>query len=76
MVSCIVPIFGFLLGPSLGASTTSFGGVATRVLAGATTSSWLLLPAMTVYAFTASCLSKSRTGPFRGRIVAALVSGG
>ena len=39
-------------------------------------SSWLLLPAMTVYAFTAGCLSKGRIGPLRGWMVAALVLGG
>ncbi len=76
LVSCIVPIFGFLLGPSLGASAAFFGGVATRVLSGATIYSWLLLPAMTIYAFTAGCLSKRRIGPFRGWIVAALVLAG
>lgn len=76
VVSSIVPVFGFLLGPWLGASAAFFGGAVSRVLFGASPFTWLTLPAMPLSAFTAGCLSRRRVGPLRGWMVSALVLGG
>ncbi len=76
IVSCIVPIFGFLMGPWLGASAAFFGGVISRILFGATPFSWLTLPSMTLSAFIAGCLSRQRLRLFRGWICGAIAIGG
>lgn len=76
VVSCVVPVFGFLLGPWLGASAAFFGGVASRVLFGVSPFTWLTLPAMALCAFVAGCLSRRSVGFLRGWVVGALVLGG
>jgi uncharacterized membrane protein len=76
VVSTVVPVFGLVLGPWLGASAAFFGGAASRVLFGAGTYSWLALPAMPLSAFAAGCLSRRRVGAVRGWMAAALVLGG
>jgi len=76
VVSCVVPVFGFLLGPWLGGSAAFFGGVASRVLFGASPFTWLTLPAMALCAFVAGCLSRQRVGPLKSWVIGALVLGG
>ena len=75
-VSCVVPVFGFLLGPWLGVSAAFFGGIVSRVLFGAGPFTWMTLPAMSLCAFVAGCLGRRRVGALRGWIVGALVLGG
>jgi len=75
IVSSVVPIFGFLLGPWLGASAAFFGGVVSRVLFGAGPFTWMTLPAMPLSAFTAGCLSRRKIGVLKGWVGAALVLG-
>jgi len=76
IVSCVVPVFGFLLGPWLGGSTAFFGGVASRVLFGASLFTWLTLPSMALCAFVTGCLSRQKVGSLMGWVVGALVLGG
>ncbi len=76
LLSCVVPVFGFLLGPWLGAGAAFFGGFASRVLFGASPFTWLTLPTTASSAFAAGCLSRRSVGPLRGWLVAALALGG
>jgi predicted membrane protein len=76
ILSGVVPIFGFVLGPWLGASATLIGGIVRRVLTGASVFSWLLLPTTILSAFVAGCLTRRRVGVLRGWMVAALILGG
>ena len=73
LVSTIVPIFGLLLGPWLGASAALLGGFTSRVLFGAGPFTWLTLPAMALSAFVAGCLTRRKVGSLKGWIVAAIV---
>ncbi len=76
VLSCVVPVFGFLLGPWLGAGAAFLGGLASRVLFGANPFTWLTLPTTASSAFTAGCLSRRTVGPLRGWLIAALALGG
>jgi len=76
ILSGVVPVFGFVLGPWLGASAAFVGGIVRRILTGASVYSWLLLPATVLSAFVAGCLSRRRIGIVRGWMVATLVLGG
>lgn len=76
IASTIALVFGFLLGPWLGASAAFFGGVASRVLFGASPFTWLTLPAMPLSAFTAGCLTRRKVGLLEGWMLSALVLGG
>jgi len=76
VLSAVVPVFGFVLGPWLGASAAFVGGIVRRILTGASVYSWLLLPATVLSAFVAGCLSRRRVGIVRGWMVTALVLGG
>ncbi len=73
VISCVVPVFGILLGPWLGGSAAFLGAVSSRVLFGASPFRWLTLPTMALSAFTAGCLSRRRLGPFRGWIGGLLI---
>ncbi len=76
ILSGVVPVFGFVLGPWLGTSSVFVGGVVRRVLTGASVYSWLLLPATPLSALAAGCLSRRRIGVARGWMIAGLVLGG
>lgn len=76
LVSTMVPVFGFLVGPCLGASAAFLGGIVSRVLFGAGGFTWLTLPAMPLSAFVAGCLSRRKIGPLRGWLTATFVLGG
>jgi uncharacterized membrane protein len=76
ILSCVVPVFGFVLGPWLGGSAALLGATVSRVLSGANVYSWILLPALPLSAFVAGCLSRNKVGVLKGWMVAALVLGG
>lgn len=76
ILSCVIPVFGLILGPWLGGSAALLGAVVSRVLTGASAYSWMLLPALPLSAFVAGCLSRRNVGVLRGWIVAASVLGG
>lgn len=73
MISGIAPIYGFILGPILGALTTLLGAFINRVLTGASLFEWLTLPSMPLSAFTAGALSRSRLNNIAGWKVSAAV---
>lgn len=73
LVSAVVPVFGFLVGPWLGVSSALLGGVVSRVLLGASAFTWLTLPAMALSALVAGCLSREKVGFLRGWLVSALI---
>ncbi len=75
VVSSVVPVFGILAGPWIGASAAFVGGVVSRVLAGSGVFSWMVLPAMPLSAFAAGSLSRHKVGLFRGWVSTALVLG-
>lgn len=58
IVSGIAPVFGFILGPWLGALAALIGASISRALTGASLFAWLTLPTMPVSAFVAGALTK------------------
>lgn len=58
IVSGIVPVFGLILGPWLGALAALIGAFISRVLTGASLFAWLTLPTMPISAFVAGALTK------------------
>ena len=66
IVSSVVLVFGFLLGPSIGTLATLLGAIISRVLKGAGPFVWLTLPCMPLSAFITGALSRSRLGPVKG----------
>ncbi|MEM2239588.1 MAG: hypothetical protein QXM89_05075 [Candidatus Bathyarchaeia archaeon] len=73
MISGIAPIYGFILGPTLGALTTLLGAFINRILTGASLFEWLTLPSMPLSAFTAGVLSRSRLNGVAGWKISAVV---
>ncbi|UCG36260.1 MAG: hypothetical protein JSV64_06500 [Candidatus Bathyarchaeota archaeon] len=76
IISSIVPIFGILLGPWLGASAALLGAATSRVVTGASFISWLLIATTPLSAFVAGCLSRRRVGMIRGWMISVFVLGG
>ncbi len=73
VVSGIAPVYGFILGPTLGTLTTFLGAFINRILTGAGLFEWLTLPSMPLSAFTAGALSRSRLNGVAGWKVSALI---
>ncbi|MCW3981685.1 MAG: ECF transporter S component, partial [Candidatus Bathyarchaeota archaeon] len=75
ILSAVVPVFGFLMGPWHGGLAALLGALVYRVLLNASSFSWLTLPATALSAFVAGSLGKREVGALRGWIVALIVSG-
>ena len=76
ILSAVVPVFGFLLGPWRGGLAAFLGALAYRFLLNASGFSWLTLPATALSAFVAGSLGKRDVGGLRGWMVALVISGG
>jgi uncharacterized membrane protein len=73
LVSGVVPIFGFILGPWFGALASLLGAFVSRVLIGAILFGWLTLPTTPLSAFVAGSLVKPRFRKIKGWQVSALI---
>ncbi len=72
IVSSIVPLYGFLLGPWLGTLAALFGVIITRTLKAAGPFVWLNSPAIPLSPFIAGALSRPRLGSVKGWVVSAV----
>lgn len=72
IVSGITPVYGFLMGPWLGALAALLGAVVSRFLRGGGPFVWLTLPCMPLSAFITGSLSRPCLGRVRGWMVSAL----
>jgi uncharacterized membrane protein len=73
IISGIAPLYGFILGPTIGMSVTLLGAFINRVLTGASLFEWLTLPSMPISAFIAGALSRDRVNGLSGWKISAAI---
>jgi uncharacterized membrane protein len=76
ILSAVVPVFGFLMGPWFGGLAALLGALVYRILLNPSGFSWVTMPATALAAFMAGALANREVGGLRGWMVALTVSGG